>query len=193
MTFGVLSSSESMSKPVFPGIWISRKIRSGLTLSIRSTPSAALAASAITSISGKSSNNFFSSFLARRSSSIMMALIMRYFKLFASVDRDQNPGLYVISVNFADIEVSLCPKEDLQPVLRAGQAEPVDITAPVQCAGIDDYQFVVVLGEIRNDLHFSTIHLAADPVFDGVFDKGLEHHRGNGLIQCIFIDLIFYL
>src|ERR1700722_15850622 len=133
MTFGVLSSSESMSKPVLPGIWMSKKIRSGLRLSIRSTPSAALAASAITSISGKSSNNFFSSFLARRSSSMIMALIMiiGLIYLFTHVDRYQYPGLHGIAVYFPDIKVSFLAQEDLQPVLCTGEAETVYIAAAV--------------------------------------------------------------
>ena len=32
-----------------------------------------------------------------------------------------------------------------------------------------------------------------DAVFDGVFHQGLEHHRGNGLIECGWVDIHFDL
>jgi hypothetical protein len=113
--------------------------------------------------------------------------------LFGHGNGDQYSGLDGIIAYLPDVKISSLAEKQLESVFGAGQAETVGIAVAVENAGIQDHEFMEVLFEVRNDLHFTAVDLAADPVLDGVFHEGLQHHWRNGLVEGIFVDIEFDL
>src|SRR5438046_2658140 len=175
--------------PSIPGMLISRKTMSGSCVCARATASRPLLASPTITSSGQAS--FRRAMICsriRRSSSAITAVGVGEERMLSSVQGLRGGGNFVGHLDsrtrtargrHADDELGAIVVHGLQPLSNIGQADATFGFRHEADSIVEHMNCELTIDDFGTDLQPPAFGLGLQSMLDGVFDEGLQHHRGE--------------